>query len=190
MNVYKNCPQFSNAKYCLRLIEKPDTQDLLKVYSDVDAVKLFNCDNCHGDDFYYTTFERMQQAVDFWVEAYANGWFVRWSVVDNANGSVIGTIEAFKRDAEDYFTDCALLRLDLRSDYEKSDEIESIMSLIAEPSLNLFGCSMVATKAIAKATERIAALNKLGFVCAKEKLVGHDGTQYGDYFVLRKNMVK
>ena len=35
----------------------------------------------------------------------------------------IGTIELFHRDAADYFTDCGLLRLDIRSDYEMSDKI-------------------------------------------------------------------
>lgn len=40
------------------------------------------------------------------------------------------------------------------------------------------------TKAIAKATERINALEKIGFSLSTEKLIGHNGTPYCSYFVL------
>lgn len=148
MNVYENCPMFENEKYRLRLVNETDTEDLLKVYSDLRAVPFFNGDNCNGDDFHYTTYERMEQAVDFWKQSYEGGWFVRWSVVDKAKDEAVGTIEEFRRDAEDYFTDCGLLRLDLRSDYEKTQEIASILSLIVPASFELFGCDKVATKAV------------------------------------------
>ena len=188
MNVYENCPMFENEKYRLRLVNETDTEDLLKVYSDLRAVPFFNGDNCNGDDFHYTTYERMEQAVDFWKQSYEGGWFVRWSVVDKAKDEAVGTNEEFRRDAEDYFTDCGLLRLDLRSDYEKTQEIASILSLIVPASFELFGCDKVATKAVPAAGERIRALEDMGFVPADEKLTGHDGTQYDGYFVLKKQV--
>lgn len=184
MNIYKSCPTLQNERYLLRPVNDDDAGDLLKVYSDVKAVPLFNGDNCHGDDFYYTTPERMRQALDFWKEAYANGWFVRLAVVDKSTGEAIGTIEEFRRDENDYFTNCGLLRLDLRSDREKAAEIASILSLIVEPSKELFGCKIIATKATVQAKERIKALTALGFVKSDEPLVGHDGTKYYDYYVL------
>lgn len=52
-DVYRECPQFENSNYCLRLISPEDTADLWKVYSDEKAVPFFNGDNCHGDDFHY-----------------------------------------------------------------------------------------------------------------------------------------
>ena len=186
MNIYKNCPTLENEKYILRPVSDRDSDDLLKVYSDVKSVPLFNSDNCHGDDFYYTTKERMKQALDFWKQAYDNGWFVRLSIVDKKLGEVIGTIEEFHRGGKDFFTNCGLLRLDLRSDYEKSAEIESILSLIAVPSFDLFGCGIVTTKAIPTATERISALTRLGFTLSCKPLIGHDGTEYYDYYVLNK----
>lgn len=186
MNVYERCPSFENDKYLLRLTERGDRDDLLKVYSDEKAVPLFNSDNCHGDDFHYTTTERMDRAMDFWDESYSNGWFVRWSIVDKATGEVVGTIEEFRRDADDYFTNCGLLRLDLRSDRETSTEIASILSLIVRPSFDMFGCDKVATKAVPSAVERMAALKSLGFAARSEKLKGFDGTLYGDYFTLDK----
>ena len=186
MNVYQDCPSFENEQYLLRLTTCEDVRDLLKVYSDIKAVPFFNSDNCHGDNFYYTTEERMRSAVDFWVEAYQKGWFVRWSIVDKTTSEVVGTIEEFRRDADDYFTNCGLLRLDLRSDYELSSEISSILSLIVQSSLQMFGCSMVATKALPIAVERRVALISLGFEEVAEPLVGFDGTKYYSYFVFKK----
>ncbi len=184
MNVYEDCPVFQNERYVLRLVEDGDIGDLLKVYSDVKAVPLFNGDNCHGDDFHYTTPERMKQALNFWKDAYTNGWFVRFAVIDKETNEVIGTVEEFRREEKDFFTDCGLLRLDLRSDYEMATEIRSILSLIAFPSFYMFGCAIVATKAIPTAKERISALTALGFSKSEEPLVGHDGTKYYDYWVL------
>lgn len=186
MNIYQSCPTLQNDRFLLRLVQPSDASDLLKVYSDEKSAPFFNSDNCHGDDFRYTTSERMWQALDFWIQAYQNGWFVRFAVVDAATSEAIGTIEEFKRDENDFFTDCGLLRLDLRSDYETADVIASVLSLIASPSFVLFGCSIVATKAVSTATERIKALKSLGFVKSDQPLIGHDGTKYYDYYVLNR----
>ena len=43
---------------------------------------------------------------------------------------------------------------------------------------------MIATKIPQAASERRAAASKLGFKKSEEKLVGDDGTEYGDYFVV------
>lgn len=182
MNVYQNCPTFENNQFLLRLTDRNDVSDLLKVYSDVKAVPLFNSDNCHGDDFYYTNEERMRSAVDFWLEAYLKGWFVRWSIIDKTSAQAVGSIELFRRDADDYFTNCGLLRLDLRSDYERTDAITNILSLIVEPTFDIFGCKKVATKAISTAIERRNALASLGFKEVLKPLVGFDGTKYYSYF--------
>lgn len=186
MNVYETSPQYGNGKFTLRLTDINDADDLLKVYGDIKAVPFFNGDNCHGDDFYYTTKERMIQALNFWQEAYEKGWFVRLTVWDNECGAAVGTIEEFRRDADDYFTDCGLLRLDLRSDYETCDVIQSILSLIVEPSFEMFGCSKIATKAFPNAAQRIKALESFGFVKTDEPLIGHDGTKYYDYCVFER----
>lgn len=183
-NVYEHCPKFENENYLIRFFAKEDTLDLLKVYSDQKAVPFFNSDNCHGDDFHYTTEARMKQALDFWFSSYKNKDFVRWTIVDKKAHEAIGTIELFRRQAQDYFTNCGLLRLDLRSDYEKEFEIKEILSLILAPTFELFSCDKIATKAISEAKERIRALDSIGFSASNEKLIGHDGTLYGDYHVL------
>ncbi len=186
VDIYANCPQYENEAYLLRMVQKEDKADLLKVYSDKKSVPLFNSDNCGGEDFYYTTESEMEKAIDYWLWEYSRQGFVRWSVISKAKNEAIGTIELFHRDANDYFTNCGLLRLDIRSDYEKSKEISKILKLIIKPTYTLFDCDKIATKAIAMATERISALKKMGFQQSNKKLIGHDGTQYDSYFVLNK----
>ena len=38
VDVYKNCPEYENESYILRMVSKEDKKDLLKVYSDDKAV--------------------------------------------------------------------------------------------------------------------------------------------------------
>lgn len=185
-NVYECCPQYEDESYVLRLVRPEDKKDLLKVYSDKKAVLFFNSDNCGGDDFYYTTENRMEQAIDFWLFEYGRQGFVRWSIVSKKTAEVIGTIELFHRDSKDSFTNCGLLRLDLRSDYETSDEIAKILNLIIPPAYILFQCDKIAIKAIPSATERVAALKSLGFELSDQSLIGHDGSEYNAYFVLKQ----
>ena len=182
-NIYEICPRFENEEYVLRYVEKEDSSDLLKVYSDLKSVELFNSDNCGGDNFYYQTEQRMKEVIGYWHWEYGRKGFVRWAVVDKSSNDAIGTIELFNRKADDYFTDCGLLRLDLRSDYEKTESIINILSLIIDEIAEMFGCDKIATKAIKKADERIKALRKLGFSLSDEKLIGHNGEKFSDYYV-------
>lgn len=186
-NPYENCPVYENEAFLLRLVNSSDAPDLLSVYSDKKAVPLFNGDNCHGDTFYYQTLARMEEAITFWLQAYQQKAFVRWAVVAKQTGHAIGTIELFRREASDYFNDCGLLRLDLRSSYERAESIFAILSLIVPPAFSLFQCQMVATKIPSFASQRKAAAEKLGFALSPETLVGgDDGKTYRDYYVLWK----
>ncbi len=193
MNPYETCPVYESKNYFLRLVEMNDAPDLLSTYSDEKAVPFFNSDNCHGDDFHYTTLERMQRAIEFWLWAYQDKGFVRWAVIDKNIQKSVGTIELFNRRAmddqkpRDYFNNCGLLRLDLRSDYECAEKIFEILSLIVPPAYELFDCEMVATKIPPFALVRKEAAERIGFVKSDEKLVGgDDGKVYTDYYVLLK----
>lgn len=190
---YEKCPILENENYQLRLVETSDASDLLRVYSDEKAVPFFNSDNCNGDDFHYTTLERMQSAIEFWLWAYRDKGFVRWAIIDKNTRQAVGTIELFNRRAEDprkakdYFNECGLLRLDLRSDYEYAEKIQEILSLIVPPTFELFECRMIATKIPPFADQRKAAAEQLGFALSEEKLIGGDDHKvYTDYFVLLK----
>lgn len=184
IDVYERIPVMESDKFMLReIIEDTDAEDLLKVYSDKAAVPLFNSDNC-VNGFYYVSIEEMKETIMFWKKEYQKRYYVRWAIIDQMSNRAIGTIELFNRKADDYFNNCGLLRLDLRSDYEKQDIIEDILAIIISKTKELFSCEIIATKAIPMAKERIRALENMGFCLSDEFVVGHDGTKYDSYYVL------
>ena len=131
----------------------------------------------------------MQEAIKYWLWEYSGQGFVRWSIIDKDAIEAIGTIELFHRDSNDYFTNCGLLRLDLRSDYENATDIQNILSLILEPSFELFDCDKIATKAIPEAKERIKVLSNMGFIPSNKDLIGHGGTKYFYYHILIASLI-
>ena len=99
----------------------------------------------------------------------------------------IGTIEVFHRNANDDFNHVGVLRLDLKSEYESSEEIFTIMSLIVPPAFDLFECEEIITKVPVYAVERTAAVKKMGFEKSTKLLVGTiDGYAYKDYWVISR----
>lgn len=185
MNIYETCPVLENDKFLLRLIENDDCDDLLKVYSDKNALPFFNSDNCDGDNFYYATRERMAEALDFWNLAYKNGWFVRFSIVDKEVSSVIGTVELCLRVSEDEFNNMGILRVDVRSDYEKAEILYDIVTLITPCLSEMPGCNGIITKAPIYAVERIKAIQKAGFTKSEHLLIGKTGYAYDGYWVMK-----
>ncbi|MCM1289281.1 MAG: hypothetical protein NC132_01285 [Corallococcus sp.] len=182
INVYEDCPSFQDDRILIRKLAKKDVDALLKIYGDKNAVRFFNSDNCHGDDFYYPTKERMAQAVDFWLTAYSNKWFVRWIIVDNAADKIVGTLEAFHRDAADFYDNSAVVRLDLRSDCETTEKVSRVFRLVQNAFFDLFYCDKLVTKGFVDSPERIRALQQLGFEKCLEPLVGQY-ERYFDYWV-------
>lgn len=49
--IYRSCPEFENNDYILRMVKQEDRLDLLKVYSDKEAVSFFNTINEQVRDF-------------------------------------------------------------------------------------------------------------------------------------------
>ena len=186
-SVYEEVPVFENDKFLMRFVKKEDANELLKIYSDKNALPFFNSDNCHGDNFYYPTIEQMNDAVKFWLDSYQSKWFVRWVIIEKGMNKIIGTIELFHREAEDYFNHAGVLRLDLRSDFETADVIESIASLIVPAAYNLFETEKIITKVPLYAVERKSAFEKFGFKKSDEFLIGTtDKYAYKDYWEKNK----
>ena len=175
MNIYEKCPVLESERFMLRAVEDKDCQDLLKVYSDKNALPFFNSDNCDGDNFYYATGERMAQALDFWKLSYENGWFARLSIVDKAAFAVVGTVELCLRASEDAFNDMGILRIDVRSDYEREEPLYDIMALITPHMPELLDCDGILTKVPIYAVERLKAVQKAGFSKAEDFLIGKTG---------------
>ena len=185
-NIYDGCPKFENVRWLLRFVEKSDSEDLLKVYGDKNALPFFNSDNCDGDNFYYHTKELMDKVIDFWLYSYREKWFVRWAIIDKATGKAIGTIESFKRLSEDDFNESGVLRLDVGSSYERAGVLEEIMSLIVPHIFEMFDCKQVVTKVPVYAVERAAAAEALGFEKTDSLLVAKDGVAFNGYWILKK----
>jgi len=183
MNIYELCPTLENEKFIIRLFQDSDCDDLLKVYSDKNALPFFNSDNCDGDNFYYSTKEKMTEAIDFWRMSYENGWFARLSIIDKTICSVIGTVELCVRVSEDAFHNMGILRVDVRSDYEQEDVLYDIFTLVAPHIEELLGCKGVLTKAPLYAVERIKAIQKAGFTKSEHLLIGKNGYAYDGYWI-------
>ena len=183
MDVYEKCPVINGKSFEMRQTVMGDCADLLKVYSDEQSFELFNGDNCHGDNFQYLTMERMAEAIAFWDASYRKKHFVRWSIIDRKISEAIGTIELFHRDAQDAFTNTGLLRIDLRSDYERAALIEEMLEMIVVPAYEWFECNSLTTKAVSSAGERRKALHRMGFEESQNTIKGHCGEWFGDYFV-------
>lgn len=185
MNIYEQCPETESEHYRLRLTVPEDLEDLLKIYSDRFALPFFNSDNCHGDNFYYTTRERMKEALDFWDLSYRNKWFVRLSVIEKKSNTVIGTTELCYRVSEDAFNRMCILRVDVGSKYETEAVLTEIVRTIAPHTDEWLGSEGIVTKAPIYAVERIKALQNNGFTQSEHYLVGgHDGYQYNGYWTL------
>ncbi len=185
MDIYESCPVLENEIFLLRSVQNEDIDDLLKVYSDRNALPFFNSDNCDGDNFYYTTRERMAEALDFWNVSYENGWFARLCLVHKEVSGVIGTVELCLRVSEDEFNNMGILRIDVRSDYEREDMLYAILTLITPQVSGLLGCDGIITKAPIYAVERIIALKKAGYTRSEHLLIGKTGYAYDGYWVSR-----
>lgn len=192
-SIYEDWRSYENQEFLLRPVRLIDAEELLEVYSDKEAQKRFNIDNFSHPCF-FDTMEQMQNELEYYQKAYQEREFVRWSIVDKETGGIIGTVENFHREAidqstgepRDAFHDVALLRLDIRSDYEKEPVFLSLIHLILESAYDDFECNCIATKAPQIAEERRRALVEAGFKASDAILVGHGGQNYGDYFIRKR----
>lgn len=184
-SIYEDWRSYENQEFLLRPIKHADAEELLKVYSDKESQKIFNVDN-FPNPCYFDTLEQMENEIKFYFHSYEGKAFVRWTIVYKKTNEIIGTIENFNRDSKDYFNKVGLLRMDIRSDYEKEEILYNLVRLILENAYEDFNCDTIATKAPMIAKERRKALEKSGFTASKEVIVGHQGQIYGDYFVRKR----
>ena len=185
MNIYEICPVLESDRFLIRKVEREDCGDLLRVYSDRNALPFFNSDNCDGDNFYYATKERMEEALDFWELSYNNGWFARLSILDKTAAEVIGTLELCLRASEDVFHNMGILRVDVRSDYEREELLYEIIALITPHLTGMLGCSGIITKVPNYAVERGKAVQKAGFTRSEHFLIGKTGYAYDGYWEMK-----
>lgn len=184
MNVYESCPTFVSPHFTLRLVRMEDAPGLLKVYSCRQAQHYFNCDNCHSD-FRYSTLQEMEACIRMWLWSYEQRHFVRWTIL--CDQKPVGTVEMFRRDDGKDGQGEGVLRLDLISSFEFSNDIDEILRTILPAMHELFGCARILTKAMRFMEQRRVALVLHGFMPCKESLIGENGVEYGEYWSRRYN---
>jgi [ribosomal protein S5]-alanine N-acetyltransferase len=126
------------------------------------AVKFMNSDRCTSD-FYYKTINEMKSCIRFRLDEYKSKSFIRLSVIDKQKHKVVRTIEMFGGKK------FRVLRIDLKSDYERGTFISEILGLVNTYFYNIFNTSRIVSKAIPEATERIAALTAGGYIKLEDK---------------------
>lgn len=163
INPFELCPVFTTENFFLRQTVPEDAGDLLLCYSDKEAVRFFNSDNCRTD-FYFQTLEEMQKYMKVWEREYREKVYVRFSIIRKAGETAIGTIEfcPWRKSVEGYGK-LAVLRIDLGSIYETEAVIMELLKAVEEYFYGLFQVERVITKAIPEAEERIKALLRCGY---------------------------
>ena len=76
-------------------------------------------------------------------------------------------------------------RVDVRSDYEEENVLHDIFALITPAVEGMLGCKGILTKAPLYAVERIAAIQKVGFVKSEHLLIGKTGYAYDGYWTIK-----
>lgn len=167
MNIFESVPCIELGEVYLRPLQEEDWKDLYAVYHDEKAVSRMNDDNCDFG-FYCKSESDMQKTVQYWIEAYKNGWFVRLAITDPQTGRVVGTIEGFTGKE-------GVLRIDLADDFETRPVLEALIQFARENFYEYFGNEVLVIKGPA---ERGRILKQLNL-----KYIG-SFRDYPDYFDL------
>ncbi|NJD01711.1 MAG: GNAT family N-acetyltransferase [Ruminiclostridium sp.] len=152
---YEICPVYESQNFILRLVSPEDAKDLLKCYSNSEAQRFFNDDNCsfgYGD---VDDIEKMQYFIKLWLDSYYNKNFVRFSIIDKSANISVGTVEMFVGRH-------GILRIDIMPEYEREKYLSEFLKT-ADYFFNDFDCDSIVSKAIPEAAERIEALTKRGY---------------------------
>jgi len=162
--------RYESSHFVLRQVTQEDTPALLECYSDPAAVALMNDDNCTGG-FLCQTLEDVREHIRVWNEEYRNRMYIRPAIEDKATGQILGTMEVFGGEP-------GVLRLDLRTDWERPQVLAELLGLAVREFPRDFDMSGLVTKAVPEAAARREALEALGFSGPGEF------RGYGDYYRL------
>ena len=150
LNPYAECPSFATKSFTIRLVREDDSESLFTCYHDTSAVEFMNDDNCDFG-FYTDSQQTMSETIGYWLDFYKKQCFIRFSIVDNATGEAVGTIEGFGAQT-------GVLRVDIARAYEKTPYLSEILAFAEDHFHELFANEYLVTKAVSKADERRQAL--------------------------------
>lgn len=142
---------YETQRFFLRQVQAEDAPALLCCYSDPEAVARMNADNCLRG-FLCRNVEELQSYLAIWQsEDYA-----RPAVIDKSTGMPVGTLEIFGGET-------GVLRVDLCSEYEKTEVLRELYALALERFPKDFPMGAMVTKAPPSAPARREVLAELGF---------------------------
>lgn len=159
-NPYISIINYETDNFFLRLVRLEDAEDLLVCYSDKAAVSVMNADNCISD-FYYRTKDEILSCIEFWLNEYKKGMFVRLSIIDKQTEKAVGTVEMFGGDF-------GVLRIDICSEYETESYLSELIDCAIEYFYDDFATDIIYFKTAEHAIERITAIKNYGFVPTDE----------------------
>lgn len=168
MEIFDIEPVFESAHFLLRPVELADAADLLRCYSDEEAVARMNADNCTST-FLLKTPEEMTECIRFWRSGGQRAQYIRFAVVDKGDGRAVGTCELFPREKLGPLKNVGLIRLDLMSDYEAEEPLRELFSLFHREFYGSLRYLM--TKAPAAAAIRRELLRAWGYAAVKSRKV-------------------
>jgi ribosomal-protein-alanine N-acetyltransferase len=179
MSLYERCPRYQTEHFTLRFVRVSDAKDLLACYSNLEAGRFFNSDNCDFG-FHYESLEAMRICIKRWIDEYKNKAFIRFTIIDSKANKAAGTIEIFARaQLDEQYNKVGVLRIDLLPGYERKQYISEILKMANNNFYDAFLVDHIITKAIPEAMERKAALTESGF----SPLESHKVVPYSDYFI-------
>lgn len=180
-NPYKSCPTLDSRYFTYRLVKEEDATDLLACYSDIKSVPIFNSDNCNCD-FHFKTESEMKDIIKFWLMEYSESGYVRFTIIDNYTKKAIGSIEIFaKKELFETYNKVGLLRVDLASDYEKSNYLLDIFEMCKRNFADLFDIDSIATKITPAASVRRSVLSSNGYT----PLLDTSIINFDDYYIIK-----
>jgi RimJ/RimL family protein N-acetyltransferase len=184
LDPYTVCPVYDTGSFLLRLIQQEDAEDLLGCYSDPESIPLFNSDNCLFG-FSMHLLDDMKATIEAWLAEYRARGFVRFSIIDQTTGRVIGTLEFFTRAvlSADGQQEAGILRLDLISGYEREAVLCEILELVESRFGEYFAFNSILTKAVPQAAARISVLLRLGY----QRIEPSSDLPYDDYYIKEIN---
>lgn len=156
-NPFDICPVYETESLLLRLVDKPDAEQLFLCYSDPITLSHMNNDNCSGS-FRCTSVKIMTEAIQGWRQDFRDRNLIRWSILDKHTGRAIGTAELapvpYVRKFFGPEPTIGILRIDLRSSHEKANIFAEITYL----ACTAMAADLAVTGLIAKAPPALPAL--------------------------------
>lgn len=168
MDVFEDDTLFESEHFLLRPVELTDAADLLRCYGDEEAVARMNADNCTSA-FLLKSLPEMADCIRFWRSDGERAQYIRFAVVDKADGRAVGTCELFPREKLGPLKRVGLLRVDLMSAYETEEALNELFGLFHREFYEQLRYLM--TKAPAAATLRRELLRAWGYAAVRSKKV-------------------